>query len=151
MNYPGALTDDADLVTKWLLRRLGMECDFKRKPSAVAMTSVFVPSLGRTYEHVAFSTMPWASTEEFKKARKFWNAQGKTTHRNIKTADDFRAYAGFYDMMVSRPQDALPYLSRGPAADLKRLRRDLCAAFKHAKAALDAYQFYTALGSVNVF
>lgn len=136
--------DDADLVTKRLPRRLGMEYDFKRKPSAVGMTSVLVPSLNRTFDHVAFSTMPWASTEEFKKARKFWNAQWKITHRNIKTAEDFRAYARFYDMMVSMPQDALPYLSRGPAADLKRLRRDLCAAFKHRQAGFAAYQSLTA-------
>lgn len=136
--------DDADLVTKRLPRRLGMEYDFKRKPSAVAMTSVKVPTLGRTFEHVAFSTSPWASTEEFSKARKFWNAQWKTTHKPIKTDQDFREYARFYDMMVSMPQDALPYLSRGPSADLKRLQRDLCAAFKFGQAGLAAYQHLTA-------
>lgn len=136
--------DDADLVTKRLPRRLGMEYDFKRKPSAVAMTSVLVPSLGRTFEHVAFSTSPWASTEEFSKARKFWNAQWKTTHKPIKTAEGFREYARFYDMMVSMPQDALPYLSRGPSGDLKRLQRDLCAAFKFGQAGLAAYQRLTA-------
>jgi hypothetical protein len=136
--------DDADLVTKRLPRRLGMEYDFKRKPSAVAMASVEVPSLGRTFEHVAFNTSPWASTEEFSKARKFWNAQWKTTHKPIKTAEDFREYARFYDMMVSMPQDALPYLSRGPSGDLKRLQRDLCAAFKFGQAGLAAYQRMTA-------
>jgi hypothetical protein len=136
--------DDADLVTKRLPRRLGMEYDFKRKPSAVVMASVNVPSLGRSFEHVAFSTVPWASAEEFRKARKFWNEQWKTTHRNIKTVDDFRAYARFYDMMVSMPQDALPYLSKSSTGDLKRLRRDLCAAFKHGKAGFAAYQYLTA-------
>ncbi|WP_165916746.1 hypothetical protein [Caulobacter sp. BK020] len=48
---------DADLVTKAISRRLNMEFDWKRRPHAVGTCL--------TYGHVAFSTSPWDTVDEF--------------------------------------------------------------------------------------
>ncbi len=134
--------DDADLVNKRIERQLSMEFDLKRKPKAVATALVDLAD-GSVRQHVSFSTMPWDSIENFQKARKFWNAQWKSTHRNIKTFEDFESYAGFFDMMVSLPKGALTHLKKDKG-DLKRFQRDLCRAFKHREAGMDAYQGLTA-------
>lgn len=135
---------DADLVKKKLPRRISMEFDFKRRPHAAAMISGDVPSLNQVFDHVCFSTRPWKDIAEFNKVRRFWNDHWATNPRCIKALGDFRDFALMYDMMSAlEPQDAA-YLKRGSTPDLFRLQRDLCRAFKHSQAGLDAYQTMTA-------
>jgi hypothetical protein len=131
---------NADLVSKKIERRTSMEFDFKRKPHAVAMVSGRAMSINRDFDHIAFSTAPWESIDEFYKLRRYWDDYwGSTSPRCIKTLSDFRDFAGYFDMLASLdPKDA-PWLRKGKNADLKRLQRDLCRAFKQGRAGLHPY------------
>ncbi|PWE75934.1 hypothetical protein XF30_03340 [Bradyrhizobium sp. SUTN9-2] len=135
---------DADLVSKKIPRRISMEFDFKRKPHAVAMLSGEVLPLGRKFEHVVFSTRPWETIEEFNKLRRFWDDHWSTNRRCIKTLGDFRDFARFFDMIAGLDAKDAPYLKRTPTADVSRLQRDLCRAFKHGQAGLASYQSMSA-------
>ncbi|MCD9816661.1 hypothetical protein [Bradyrhizobium japonicum] len=135
---------DADLVSKKIPRHISMEFDFKRKPHAAAMISGDCPALGNKFEHIAFSTRPWETIEEFNKMRRFWDDHWSTNPRCIKTLEDFRDFARFFDMVAGLDAKDAPYLKRTPTADISRLQRDLCRAFKHGKAGLASYQSMSA-------
>lgn len=109
------------------------------------MMSGDLPSLGRKFDHVCFSTRPWKDLAEFNRVRQFWDDHWATNPRCIKTLADFRDFALFHDMTASlEPKDATYLKKKGSTPDLYRLQRDLCRAFKHGEAGLDAYQSMTA-------
>lgn len=128
----------ADLVKKTSVRRLNMEYDFKRRPYSVA--NVTINFNGKNYYHVAFSTRPWNTVEEFRTMRSMVDDYIRTEARRcMKTADDYRALADYFDTRNSLPVSAQKYLKKAKNADLNRLKRDLCRAFKQGQAGLDAY------------
>jgi hypothetical protein len=131
---------DADLVSKKLPRRISMEFDYKRKPHAAAMMSGDVPSLDRKFDHIAFSTKPWGSLAEFNRVRRFWDDHWNTNPRCIKSLADFRDFVLFLDMVASLDSKDAAYLRKSRTADLSRLQRDLCRAFKSGMAGLAAYK-----------
>src|SRR5712664_3836316 len=69
----------ADLVVKRTERAISMEYDFKRRP-AKAWDSQINYS-GKSYSHLAFSTEPWRTVEEFKTARQLWESH---SHQKVK-------------------------------------------------------------------
>jgi hypothetical protein len=136
---------DADLVTKQTIKTMSMEYDFKRQPYSVAMTKVKNPNdAGTPYRHIAFSTRPWRTIEEFKIVRSFWIDFYRRNKQCIKTIDDFRQFAELFDMVNSLSGKKAKYLKRGLNPDLKRLQMDLCRAFKQGQAGMSSYGNLTA-------
>ncbi|MBS7802950.1 hypothetical protein KIH24_00020 [Rhizobiales bacterium TNE-4] len=128
----------ADLVKKTSVRRLNMEYDFKRRPYSVANASVSFNE--KKYKHVVFSTRPWDTVEQFKTMRSMVDDYIRTENRRcMKTADDYRSLADYFDTRNSLPVSAQKYLKKAKNADLNRLKRDLCRAFKQGQAGLDVY------------
>jgi hypothetical protein len=119
---------DADLVEKKTDKRLSMEYDWKRRPSAVWQEG--------DPDHVAFATVPWETIDEFIEMRDLWEQWGIKSPRCIKTVDDFRSFAVSVLSKTSMSPDGRRYMSRKSAPDIKRLRMSLCAARRHGKAGL---------------
>jgi hypothetical protein len=116
----------ADLVSKEANKRLNMEFDWKRRPYAVRMAAA--PA------HVAFSTQPWNSVEEFQTVREVWDDYSAKSVVCIKTADD---YGNFACQVLARTTlgDNAAWMKK-VQGDLKRLRQGLGSAWKHSKAGL---------------
>lgn len=128
----------ADLVKKAWDRKLNMEYDFKRRPTSVS--DVSLEFNGNNYSHIVFNTSPWETIEEFKSMRQMVDDFIKNeNHRCLKTKDDYRILAHYFDARNALPLGAQKYLSKAYDADLKRLKRDLCRAFKQGEAGLDHY------------
>jgi len=79
-----------DLVRKNMKRRINLEFDFKRNPKAGTLKMVPV----RDTEHLAFKTKPWATIEDFKKARAAFDAWRRSG--NLKTMDDWHRWQDHY-------------------------------------------------------
>ena len=145
INIQDMIVHNADLVMKRTSKRANMEYDFKRQPYAVAMTEVANRDhLDQPYRHVAFSTRPWRNIGEFKKVRSCWDdyRRKKDSRLCIKTVDDFKDFAEFFDMMNSLTRKKSGWL-RYTNGDLSRLQRDLCRAFEHGEAGLQSYSNLT--------
>jgi len=80
---------DGDLVAVEHQRKLGLEFDFKRKPSIRRMGG-----LPDGESHLAFFTTPFASVEEYSSWREGWKAFERTG-RCLKTVDDLRDFEEF--------------------------------------------------------
>jgi len=80
---------DGDLVTVEHQRKLGLEFDFKRKPSIRRMGG-----LPNGESHLVFFTTPFASVEEYNSWREGWKAFERTG-RCLKTVDDLREFEEF--------------------------------------------------------
>lgn len=139
---------DADLVEKQLTKRLNMEFDWKRLPSAV--------SFDASVDHVAFSTEPWETVEQFARMREYWEMFTKGSPQCIKTIEDYRQLAVHVLSKSALDRDGSRYLKRTDP-DLKRLRQMLCIAFHKSeaglidrKAAKTADQFAEILTSAGV-
>lgn len=118
---------DADLVEKSLSKRLNMEFDWKRRP-----VSAWVDP---EYGHIAFSTEPWQSSDQFANMREYWESFGIEGRRCIKTDNDYREFAIYVLSQSSLEQDGAKYL-RKKNPDIARLRQMLCAAWRQSKAGL---------------
>jgi ribulose bisphosphate carboxylase small subunit len=138
---------DADMVMKALPRRTSMEYDFKRKPFSVRDTSVqFVSVLSgeqKTYSHIAFSTVPWKNVAEFNAARKFRDDYWRKSARCMKTVSDYQALAELHDALKALGAKNARYM-KGDNGALRRLKRDLCCAFKQGKAGFVHYESVSA-------
>ena len=118
---------DADLVDKHVSKRLNMEFDWKRMPQAVWQDEGI--------EHVAFSTMPWESVDQFFKVREIWDSFAVATPRCIKTLEDYRALATYiFSQSALTGQDG-KYLKKD-SPDIRRLRQMLCIAWRKSAAGL---------------
>lgn len=117
---------DADLVDRALSKRLNMEFDWKRKPRAVKLSA--------DHDHIAFSTEPWDTIDQFMEMRRYWEAFALHPRLCMKSLSDYRQFAVYVMSQSALEQDAR-YLHR-KAPDLKRLRQSLGAAWRHSKAGL---------------
>lgn len=133
----------ADLVKKTSVRRLNMEYDFKRRPYSASEVNI---SFNNTiHNHLVFSTQAWDSIEQFKSIRSMVDDYIKDDDRRcMKTLNDYGTFAEYFDTRNSLPVGARKYLSKTNYADLKRLKRDLCRAFKQGQAGFDNYNTMTA-------
>lgn len=121
------VTFDADLVDKSLTKRLSMEFDWKRRPfSAVQSTAP---------DHVAFSTEPWTTVDEFILMRRYWEEFAIDTPFCLKSLADYRQFATYVMSQSSLGKADSKYMRRD-GGDLKRLRQSLGAAWRHSKAGL---------------
>ena len=129
---------DADLVGKFLEKTLNMEFDWKRSPASVGFSN--------EYNHIAFSTTPWRSAEEFFKMRehldeykidilvKYENKKTgkieekkKRFRRCLKTIEDYKLLTEYIEGIGALDKDGKKYLHRknGP---IRRLRHSLAIA-----------------------
>jgi hypothetical protein len=118
---------NADLVTKDLSKRLNMEFDWKRRPSAA--WDATGPS------HLAFATQPWDTIDQFIEMRRYWESFAIDTPRCLKTVGDYRAFAISVMSQSSLENGGSRYLKKTDP-DLKRLRQSLCAAWRNSEAGL---------------
>lgn len=118
---------DADLVEKSLSKRLNMEFDWKRRPVAAWVDP--------EYGHIAFSTEPWQTSDQFAKIREYWESFGIVNPRCIKTENDFREFGVYVLSQSALEQDDAKYL-RKKNPDITRLRQMLCKAWRQSKAGL---------------
>jgi hypothetical protein len=121
------VTFDADLVDKSLTKRLSMEFDWKRKPHAAAQAT--------SPDHVAFSTLPWNTVDEFILMRRYWEEFAIQTPFCLKSIADYRQFATYVMSQSSLGKGDSKYMRRD-GGDLKRLRQSLGAAWRHSKAGL---------------
>lgn len=128
---------DADLVSKAVTRKHPMEYDFKRRPQAVGMIGVKRP--GGLHEHVAFSTEPYETEQEFRVTRDIWDNYRLGQNACIKTKADFSQFADLIDRTRSLTEKTKTYLRASDRDGLQRFRRDLCTAFKNGKAGFGFY------------
>lgn len=119
------IENDADFVGKALVRRLSMEYDWKRKPDGLKQS--------QRYNHIAFSTVPWDTVDEYSAAREAWQDYTKVDKKCLKSMDDFKAWAKMLFLTTSLEGDAAKFL-RKENGDLQRLRKQLCSAFVHRQA-----------------
>lgn len=118
---------DADLVEKIFSKRLSMEFDWKRCPHAAVESS--------TYSHLAFSTRPWLTKEQFFSMRGFWSEYESNDPQCLRTRenlDDFSAYAEARSFMTT----AKAKYFRKTNGAVSRLRLQLCRAYKNTAAGL---------------
>ncbi len=118
---------DADLVDKSLTKRLSMEFDWKRKPRAAKQVE--------GCQHVAFSTDPWDSVDQFLMMRQYWEQFAINSPFCLKTVGDYRHFATYVMTHSSLGKLGGKYL-RKAGGDIKRLRQSLSSAWRHSKAGL---------------
>ena len=118
---------DADLVDKLATKRLNMEFDWKRRPYAAKQV--------KEPNHIAFSTRPWASIDEFRAIRNYWEKIWSSKPFCIKTTADFEKFATSVFTQSALGNDQSLYL-KAEFPDLKRLRQSLGTAWRHSKAGL---------------
>jgi hypothetical protein len=118
---------NADFVEKIFSKRLNMEYDWKRAPFAVTVS--------KTYGHIAFSTQPWVSREQFFTIRDNWNEYVKNDPHCLKTMDDFDEFSVFVESRTFLEAQTAKYL-RKKRGDVNRLRQMLCSAYKNSAAGL---------------
>ncbi|MDO8979266.1 MAG: DNA polymerase [Afipia sp.] len=130
---------DADLVSKKVRRKHPMEYDFKRRPKAVGMINATLPK-GRQISHVAFSTEPYETEEEFRLTRDIWDNYRRGQDFCIKTKADFLQFAEAIDRTRSLTEKKKGYLRASDRDGLQRFRRDLCDAFKNGNAGFEFHR-----------
>ena len=115
---------DGDLVAVGHERRLGMEFDFKRKPSLRWMNTF------RDQEpHLAFHTTPFASEQECRFYREGWK-RFERSGRCLKTEDDLRDFEEFLEgerlaeRGINRSREGLAKVAMRQF--LRRLVRGVC-------------------------
>lgn len=118
---------NADFVEKVFSKRLNMEYDWKRAPFAVTES--------KSYGHIAFSTQPWATREQFFTIRDNWNEYVKNDPHCLKTMDDFDEFSSFVESRTFLEAQTAKYL-RKKRGDVNRLRQMLCSAYKNSAAGL---------------
>ena len=116
---------DADLVEKNLVKRLNMEFDWKRRPFSVKQ--VEFPN------HIAFSTQPWDTVDQFMSMRQFWESFSKDSPFCMKTVNDYTKFGVYVLSQSSLDKEDARYLKKSNP-DIKRLRQSLGSAWKHSKA-----------------
>ncbi len=113
---------DTDLVETFLEKRLNMEYDMKRRPSALTTSA--------KYNHIAFDTAPWESTEQYMVVRHLWQEYNKKTIQCLRTKAEYQAWARFLTTKTMAAGSAVRTGLHKKDGDKTRLRKMLCVAFK---------------------
>ncbi|WP_240482159.1 DNA polymerase [Ruegeria marisrubri] len=121
-----------DFVDKTMTKRLSMEFDWKRKPIMAGDVTVTTDD-GQTRTHLAFSTQPWDTVDQFNTTRAIWADYNKQAGHCLKTTSDYRAWAEYFEGKLAAQGPAGAYIAKEDGV-LKRLRRDLSIAHKLRKA-----------------
>ncbi|WP_170765312.1 DNA polymerase [Ruegeria lacuscaerulensis] len=121
-----------DFVDKTMTKRLSMEFDWKRRPETAGDIAVTTEG-GLSRTHLAFSTKPWDTVDQFNTTRDIWSDYNKQTAHCLKSLSDYRAWALYFEGKLAAQGKAGAYIAKEDGV-LKRLRRDLCIAHKLRKA-----------------
>ncbi len=125
---------DADFVYRDVSKRVSMEFDWKRRPLDAADCTVVFND--KVYTHLSFETTPLEDEEEFNKVRKAWEKYNAKPFQCLKTRADFDNFMVYRQTNSTPDRERAKYL-RKQGGDIKRLRRDLCQAFKQGQAGFD--------------
>jgi hypothetical protein len=90
--------------------------------------------------HVAFSTQPWDTVDQFMSMRQFWESFSKDTPFCMKTVGDYKKFGVYVLSQSSLGKDEARYLKKSNP-DIKRLRQSLGSAWKHSKAGFTYRQY----------
>ena len=136
----------ADFVDKLVSKRLNMEYDWKRRPLGVKYSE--------KYEHIAFSTEPWDTVEQFNLMRATFEEMQQNSPACIKTLSDFQNLSNYVEVKTVSASKKVSYIKKIDG-DIKRLRQALCTAFKHKAAGLGRYrctnlEFATVLSNFGI-
>jgi hypothetical protein len=116
---------DSDLVEREVTKRLSMEFDWKRRPvAAVQATSP---------NHIAFSTAPWDSVEEFRFVRESLEKYLQKNATCFKTLAEYRQFTTYMVGRGSLGEEQVSHLAKKDG-DIKRLRQSLGSAWKNGEA-----------------
>lgn len=124
----------ADFVDRSITKKLSMEYDWKRRP--VHERDVRIRFEGKIYTHLSFDTAPLEHKIEFDQIRTDWEDYTKRDRECIKTLKNLEDFQNFCTSKKHPKKKARTYLSKRDG-DIKRLRRDLCIAFKSEQAGFD--------------
>lgn len=126
---------ESDFVSIDNVKSLSMEFDWKRvpiEPTDVAFDFNEIP-----YEHVYFDTMPVKDKQSFDIARKAWEEfkrSGDFCIKTTETTEQFRHYV----RRMKMPREYRVYLRKN-GGDIRRVRMELCGAFKRRLAGFHHY------------
>jgi hypothetical protein len=109
-----------------------MEFDWKRRPYKAGEMSVPIEGQGE-YQHLAFSTQPWTSVDQFNTVRSIWSEYNKQSLHCLKSVSDYQAWAEYFESKLAAQGPAGAYIAKDEGL-LKRIRRDLVIAHKLRKA-----------------
>lgn len=124
---------DTDFVSRENTKRLSMEFDWKRIPLDPCDQAFHFD--GHARSHLSFNTRPIESVEEFRKWREAWEKYTSRHFACLKTRLDFARFERYLQTQ-QRPASISRYASKDDG-DIKRLRRDLCRAFKWSQAGFE--------------
>lgn len=118
---------NTDLVEKLGEKRLNMEFDWKRRPKSAVQC--------HSPEHLAFSTVPWNSVDDFFKLRECSEDIWAKNPYCLKSIADFEHLAITVLSKTALGEEGSKNLNTA-TPDLTRLRQSLGAAWRHSKAGL---------------
>ncbi|WP_246149779.1 DNA polymerase [Tritonibacter litoralis] len=121
-----------DFVDKTMTKRLSMEFDWKRRPHAAGDVPVQFGTQSEV-SHLAFSTIPWDSVEQYNTVRELWRSYTKDAPRCLKSFEDYQKWATYFESKLAAQGPAEAYLAKEDGI-LKRIRRDLVIAQRLRKA-----------------
>lgn len=120
---------DAELVGTEITRRLNMEYDWKRRPDRIQIID--------GYDHIAFSTRPWETVDQFEAIRTHWESEQIEGNRYcLKTLDDYRRFATAVLMKTGLGSEGAAWAKKKDP-DINRLRQLLCSAWYAGRAGLN--------------
>jgi hypothetical protein len=116
---------NTDLVDKLGQKRLNMEFDWKRRPKSAVQC--------HSPEHLAFSTVPWNTVDDFFKLRYCSEALWADNPYCLKSTADFERFAITVLSKTALGEEGSKNLNTA-TPDITRLRQSLGAAWKHLRA-----------------
>lgn len=137
-----------DFVDKTMTKRLSMEFDWKRRPETAGDVAVTTGS-EQSHTHLAFSTQPWDTVDQFNTTRAIWSDYNKQAGHCLKSVGDYQAWAEYFEGKLAAQGKAGAYIAKEDGI-LKRLRRDLIIAHKLRKAGTHELKPH-AMGNKKIF
>lgn len=115
------ILNDADLVEKYITKRLNMEFDWKRGPNSVIQNN--------EYDHLSFSTRPWKSFDDFETVKRVWDEYTNDGNKCLKKIEDFLQFSKYAEAKLGSDKKSQKYLKRKDG-DLNKLKLSLCNAYR---------------------
>lgn len=140
--------EGTDFVDKEVTKRLSMEFDWKRKPTA----PYDADAPGGAFEddrHLAFSSVPWRDVREFMRTREVWAVFQQSNPLCLKTLADFQKFATYAEGKAALTGKAGKNLSHDNGT-MKRVRQQIVIAQKFGRAGTRIYKSVT-LGQSEIF
>lgn len=122
----------SDFVDRTMTKRLSMEFDWKRRPFEAGDMSVQIDGQN-AFQHLALSTQPWESVDQFNTVRSIWSEYNKQSLHCLKCVSEYKAWAEYFESKLAAEGPAGAYIAKDDGL-LKRIRRDLIIAYKLRKA-----------------